>query len=127
MGGLQTSEIFGVFDSSTDDLGESGKELGTRRREPIAADESAVISKRLLDTIVGRTARAMDVFPIPPAPMSAMGLRSSARLTTFSISSSHPKNDLGGGGGNSPRGILRQRKTLDHITFILLTWVDPIE
>jgi hypothetical protein len=48
----------------------------------------------------------MEVFPIPPAPMRAMGVRFSARATILSISSSRPKHALGGGGGNSSRGIL---------------------
>jgi len=47
----------------------------------------------------------MDVLPIPPAPMSAMGVRFSARPTIFLISSSRPKQG-GGGGGNSPVGTL---------------------
>jgi hypothetical protein len=49
-----------------------------------------------------RTVKAMDVFPIPPAPMRAMGVNSSARPTIFSISSSRPKQALGRGGGDSP-------------------------
>jgi hypothetical protein len=44
----------------------------------------------------------MEVFPIPPAPMRAMGVRFSVRPTIFSISSSRPKQALGGGGGDSP-------------------------
>jgi len=44
----------------------------------------------------------MDVLPIPPAPMSATGVRFSARPTIFSINSSRPKKTLGGEGGNSP-------------------------
>ena len=53
----------------------------------------------------------MDVFPIPPAPMSAIGVRLSARPITFSISSSRPKQALGGGGGDSPAGMLQGYKT----------------
>jgi len=48
----------------------------------------------------------MDVFPIPPAPIRAIDARSSARPTIFSINSPHPKQALGGGGGDSPRGVL---------------------
>ena len=44
----------------------------------------------------------MDVFPIPPALMRAIGVRLLARPTIFSISSSCPKQALGGGGGGSP-------------------------
>ena len=53
-----------------------------------------------------RTTNATDVFPIPPAPMRATGVRVSARSMIVSISSSRPKQTLGGGGGNSPGGVL---------------------
>lgn len=48
---------------------------------------------------------AIDVFPIPPGPMRATGVRFSARSTILAINSSRPKQALGGGGGDSP-GIL---------------------
>ena len=44
----------------------------------------------------------MDVFPIPPVPMRASGVRFSTRPTIFSITSWRPKTTLGGGGGGSP-------------------------
>ena len=50
-----------------------------------------------------RTLRAMDVLPIPPAPIRAIGVRLSARPTILSIKSSRPKQAPGGGGGGSPR------------------------
>ena len=52
-----------------------------------------------------RTVRAMDVFPIPPGPMRAIGVRSSARPMISSIRSSRPKQALGRGGGDSPGGF----------------------
>ena len=64
-----------------------------------------------------RMVRAIDVFPMPPAPMSAMGSRFSASLTTFSISSSRPKQALGHGGGDSPREMLRRCKIVDYTAF----------
>ena len=57
--------------------------------------------------------RAMEVFPIPPAPMRAMGLRVSARSTIFSINPSRPKQALGRGGGNSPRRTLLKCQIVD--------------
>ena len=57
-----------------------------------------------------RTFRAIEVFPIPPAPMRATGSSSSAKLTTASTSSSRPKQVLGGGGGDSPPGTLSRCK-----------------
>ena len=59
----------------------------------------------------------MDVFPIPPSPMRAIGVRFSARLTIFSISSSRPKHTLGGEGGNSPGGTLCEGKIAGAIVF----------
>ena len=53
-----------------------------------------------------RTASAMDVFPIPPGPTRATGVRSEARQITFSITSPRPKQTLGGAGGNSPAAVL---------------------
>lgn len=47
----------------------------------------------------------MDVFPIPPAPIRAIGMRLPARLTIFSIKQLRPKQALGGGGGDS-QGML---------------------
>ena len=61
-----------------------------------------------------RTVNAMDVFPIPPAPTRAIGLRPLARSMIFSISSSRPKQALGGGGGNSPGGTLPVDKPADQ-------------
>ena len=52
-----------------------------------------------------RTVKATDVLPIPPAPTRAIGVRPSTRLTISSISSissSRPKQALGGRGGDSP-------------------------
>src|SRR5579872_3333882 len=49
-----------------------------------------------------RTFRAIDVFPIPPAPTRAIGVKISARPMISSTNSSRPKQVLGNGGGVSP-------------------------
>jgi len=75
------------------------------RGESVAADESTfqrLSPNRRLMRLSRRTARAMDVFPIPPGPMRAKGVRFCARPTIFLINSSRPKKALGGGGGDSP-------------------------
>ena len=43
----------------------------------------------------------VEVLPIPPAPIRAIGVRCSVNPTIFSINSSRPKKTLGGGGGGS--------------------------
>ena len=47
----------------------------------------------------------MDVLPIPPAPIRAIGVSCSAKPTISSIRSSRPKKILGGGGGDSPGAL----------------------
>jgi len=47
----------------------------------------------------------MDVFPIPPTPIRAIGVRRSAKSAISSISSLRPKKSLGDGGGNSPGAL----------------------
>ena len=64
-----------------------------------------------------RTDRAIEVFPIPPGPMRAIGVRFSARPTIFPISSSRPKQLLGGGGEASPVETLCKSKTVDPMVF----------
>ena len=57
---------------------------------------------RFLTRSSWRTVRETDVFPIPPAPMRAIGARLLTRLMILSTSPSRPKQALGGGGGDSP-------------------------
>ena len=66
----------------------------------------------------------MDVFPIPPAPMRAMGSSFWAISTTLSISSSRPKQALGAGGGDSPTPTLRNRKIVSFQWLKPLTWYE---
>jgi hypothetical protein len=47
----------------------------------------------------------VDVLPIPPAPIRAIGVRREAKSMIFSINSSRPKKTLGGGGGSSPGAL----------------------
>jgi len=47
----------------------------------------------------------MDVLPIPPGPIRTVGVRSSVKLTIFSINPSRPKKNLGAGGGDSPDAL----------------------
>ena len=62
----------------------------------VAADKPAVNAKPLFDTNMVETVRAMDVFPIPPGPMRAVGVVFSARPTILSTNSPHPKQALSG-------------------------------
>jgi hypothetical protein len=83
--------------------------LESRRRKLVS--EAVNVSQRMnlrlspnrcLTRSSWRTVRAMEVFPIPPAPMRAMEVWCSAKPTIFSIHSSRPKKTPGGGGGGSP-------------------------
>lgn len=71
-----------------------------------------------------RTVRAIDVFPIPPGPIRAIGARVSTRPMILLISSSRPKHTLGGGGSNSPEGMLCESRTVDPTVFEIvdLAW-----
>ena len=69
----------------------------SRRRKCVreAGNSSQRINRRSLPNrslmrLSWRTVRAMDVLPIPPAPMRASGVRFPARLTILSINSSRP-------------------------------------
>jgi hypothetical protein len=50
--GLEGNQSFRVFDARTNDLGESVEKMGTRSGEPVAANESTIVAKSLLDAIV---------------------------------------------------------------------------
>ena len=57
--------------------------------------------------------------------MRAIGVKLSARSTTFPINSSRPKQILGNGGGDSPEDMLGESKTADRMVFEManLAWV----
>src|SRR5882757_9285171 len=57
---------------------------------------------RCLMRLLWSTVRAIEVFPIPPAPMRATGVRLWVRSTSLSIKLLRPKKARGGGGGDSP-------------------------
>ena len=67
----------------------------------------------------------MDVFPIPPAPTRATGLKFSARSVIFSINPSRPKQALGGGGGDSPSVLGSSVSYKVSLKPRLLTWIVP--
>jgi hypothetical protein len=69
-----------------------------------------------------RTVRAMEVLPIPPAPMRATEVRWSAKPTNLSIHSSRPKKTPGGGGGNSPYTLNANIRCQIHWWSRSLTW-----
>src|ERR1700753_1522987 len=73
-----------------------------------------------------RTASATDVFPIPPAPIRAMGPRLSESRTMSSTSPSRPKQALGGGGGSSPVGTLYRHQNRWFPMLQQLTWLESM-
>ena len=64
--GSQGRKVFRIFDPRTDDLGESGKEVGPRSRELIATDESSVLAKSFLDPIMVEDGERNRCLPNPP-------------------------------------------------------------
>ena len=64
-----------MFDACTDDLGESGEEVGTRSWELIATNESAVIAKAVLDPIMVEHRKGDGGFPNPPCTDESNGFK----------------------------------------------------
>ena len=50
--GSEGSQVIGIVDACTDDLGEPCEKVSTRRRELIAADESTIVAKPVLNPAV---------------------------------------------------------------------------
>jgi hypothetical protein len=59
-------QVFRVFDPSTKNLGQSGKEVSARSRKLIAADKPSVIAKSIFDPIVVEDGEGDRCFPNPP-------------------------------------------------------------
>lgn len=97
-----------VLDSRTNDLGEASEKTSARHWALITTNESTVIAKTFLEliAIVVEDLSAIDVFPIPPGPMRAMGSNFLASPMTFSTDPSRPEQAPGAGGGDSPRKLL---------------------
>ena len=64
-----------LFRSCTDGLGESSEEIETGGREPIAANESAVIAKPILDSLVVEDSESNRSLPDPPCTDESEGLK----------------------------------------------------
>jgi hypothetical protein len=73
--GPQGCQILRVFDSRTDDLGETGEEMSARSRELIATDESTVLAKPFLDAIVVEDGEGDGCFPDPPCTDESDGFQ----------------------------------------------------
>jgi len=67
----------------------------------------------------------VDVFPMPPAPIRAIGVRHCAKQTIFRISSSRPNKALGGGGGSSPGTLDANVSRRVFQQLMLLTYSEP--
>ena len=73
--GSQGCYILRVFNPRANDLGEAGEEMKDRGREFIAADESTVTAKSLLDPIVVEDSEGNRRFPDPPCTDQGDGLQ----------------------------------------------------
>ena len=98
--GSERCEVLGVFHPCTDNLGQSGKELGARGLESIAADESTVPAESFFDPIVVEDFESNGCLPDPPCTDE------SDRLEVFS-ESDHLLNQLVAS-ETAPRGRGRQ-------------------
>jgi hypothetical protein len=68
-GGKEGSEgyqILGIIDPCTNDFGQPSKEMSTRGWELIAADESPVVAKSVLDATVVKDGESYGSLPNPP-------------------------------------------------------------
>ena len=117
--GTKGCQILGIFCPCTDYPRESGKEMCGRSWKLVATDESTVLVKPLLDTVMVKDSEGKRCFANPPAPIRAIGSRFSARRTTFPTSSSRPKQALGGGGGDSLTKALYKSKTVNPMVFVI--------
>jgi len=84
-------QIFRILGTRTDDARESTEERSERSRELVAADETTVFPKPLLDLITVEYRQGNRGLPNPPTPMRATGVRPRARSTILSIKSSRPR------------------------------------
>ena len=62
-----------MFDVCTNNLGESGEEVGTRSRELIATNEPAVITKAALGPVVVEDSKGDGGFPNSPCTNESNG------------------------------------------------------
>ena len=83
-----------MFDTCTNNLGESGEEVGTRSRKLIATNESAVIAKAVLDPIVVEHSKGDGSLPNPPCTNESDGFevfsQTSNLLNQFVASKTDP-------------------------------------
>jgi hypothetical protein len=62
----QGSQILGIFDARTDDLGKAAEEMSARGRELVATNEPPVLAEPLLDPIVVEDGQGDGCLPDPP-------------------------------------------------------------
>ena len=72
-----------MFDLRTDDLGESGKEMGTRSRELIATDESTVLAKSSFYPLVVEDGESDRCFPNSPCTNKSDGFKSFGKFNNL--------------------------------------------
>jgi hypothetical protein len=105
---IQGSQILRVFDTCTGDLGEPAKEMSARGWELVAADESAVVPKPLLDPVVVKNSQGDGSLPDSASANESNRGEVLGEIDDLLDNSSRPKKVLGGRGGNSP-GMLNLR------------------
>jgi len=81
--------------------------------ELVATNEPTVIAKPFLDAIVVKDSQGDGCFPVS----TCVGGSNRYMVFERSSRSGHPEYAFGDGGGNSPGGMLQERKTVDPMVF----------
>ena len=71
----QWCQVLGVFNPCADNLGEPGKEMGTRSWELIASDESTVLAKSFFDPVVVKNCESDGRFADPSCADESNGFQ----------------------------------------------------
>ena len=79
----QGCKVLRVFNPCTNDLGEPGKEVSSRSRKLITADESTIVAKSFFDSMVVEDGQRNQSFPNPPCADESEGFEAFCEFDDF--------------------------------------------